>query len=283
MPLGIYPAATFIPIPAGNYAKGRGSEHIYAVVDHVTDGTAASARSWFQSVRSGVSAHFLVDEYGHVDQFVNIFDTAYANGITYLGNGFWRDPDKNVIKPPWNKLQTYHGDPNRITVSIEHAGKPWTPWTPAMIQADALLLQWIAAETGIVYQPFETLIGHCHIGPKHRAKCPGPYVDYQAQANRGNYRDPATGDTIPLSPPLVRLQVKPGVIAVVREGTSRTYPPALGNDPAAQQELVYLEPGQPVDALALVQGTSYGGESRWAHLVSQIGFIHMSALEPKTS
>lgn len=271
--MGWYPAADRVTIPSGNFMVGRDGLQPYAVVNHVTDGTAASALAWFKNPLAGVSAHFLVGRSGKVWQFVSILNTAYANGATYLGNGQWRDPATNVVRPPWEKLATYHGNPNLITISIEHEGKPFTPWTPAMLQADALLLQWIQAETGIVYRPLDTLIGHCHIGPKHRANCPGPFVDYQAQAQRGNRT------AVPAPAPL-RFRVRPNVTAYVREGKSREYPIALGNDPALQQELAILETGQVVDGRAIETGAAYGGENRWVWLANQIGFVHFSALEP---
>lgn len=71
------------PCAVGNYAKGRRlptGMDVDQITIHVTEGSAASARAWFDDPRADVSAHYLVTKAGAIDQFVDENDTAFHNG-----------------------------------------------------------------------------------------------------------------------------------------------------------------------------------------------------------
>jgi N-acetylmuramoyl-L-alanine amidase len=67
-------------VPTSNYTVGRAGTPISMIVIHTTEGTAASALSWFQSTSSLASAHYIVGRDGAVWQAVADADTAYHAG-----------------------------------------------------------------------------------------------------------------------------------------------------------------------------------------------------------
>jgi N-acetyl-anhydromuramyl-L-alanine amidase AmpD len=161
-----------------NIYKGRAGLAIRAAVIHIAQGTYAGSISWLCNPASGASAHFMVAKDGRIMQMVNIFDTAWGNGLTWntLRNS-WIDPDGNAVKPSWKGL-TVPINPNFTTVSIEHEGFTGEPWTAAMYEADRRILQYVASQTPLSYIPHDTLIGHNEISPLARSQCPGSGVDF---------------------------------------------------------------------------------------------------------
>jgi len=188
---GWYPGAhQRIGIPDSNFAPGNDGPLAAAL--HIIVGSLASAISEFQA-RKLKSAHFGIGKDGRVVQFVSIHDTAFANGLSWnLTRTCWVDPEKNLLlpphTPPWPLLHAPR-NPNYYTISIEREGHPEDTPTAAMDAATVALLRWLAEQfpaTLKPYRPLVNLIGHCHIGPIHRAHCPGPHVDYVALATAAN-------------------------------------------------------------------------------------------------
>lgn len=179
---GWYPSADPIAIPAANFAHGYASRE--AVVLHIIVGTQASARQKFQTPTSETSAHFSISKTGHVEQYVSVLDTAYANGLRWDG-AHWIDPEKIILgvggkpAPSWAKLKP-PTNPNWQTISIEHEGQPADIPTVAMESARIALLRWLGQQfpTLRLYAPRITLIGHSEISPVSRPNCPGPHVDF---------------------------------------------------------------------------------------------------------
>lgn len=161
-----------------NITKGRGGLAIRAAVIHISEGGYAGSVSWLCNPASGVSAHFMVSKSGAITQMVNIFDTSYANGLSWntLRNS-WIDPDGNAVKPPWIGL-VKPINPNYTTVSIEHEGFTGQVWTPAMYEADRKILQYIKSESPMTFIAHDTVIGHNEISPISRARCPGTGFDF---------------------------------------------------------------------------------------------------------
>lgn len=198
---GWYPHADPIGIPEGNY--GLGNDDPLAAVIHIIDGSLVSCISHFSNASTGVSAHFGIGKNGAVKQFVSIHDTAFANGLSWnAARKCWVDPEKNLLlpprTPPWSGL-TPPTNPNRYTISIEREGKPADVPTKAMDDATIALLQWLATQYPATLQPYRAfinLIGHRHIGPIHRANCPGPHVDFGVLATRANLTAPLHAATI---------------------------------------------------------------------------------------
>lgn len=173
-----------------NYWSGRNGQPIKAVCLHVTGGAVGqeypNAVSWLANPASGVSAHFVISQTGDITQLVSIFDTAFANGLSWSpSRGSWIDPEGNAVHPAWMGL-TIPTNPNWYTISIEHAAQSNDVWSPAMFDANTRVLQFIAQQIGLVYRPHDTLIGHNEISPVDRPYCPGPNVNYQKIADSAN-------------------------------------------------------------------------------------------------
>ncbi|ODM93533.1 N-acetylmuramoyl-L-alanine amidase A, partial [Orchesella cincta] len=146
-----------------NYDIGRGGAGPERLEVHLLQGVGG----WFQNPESGASTHYVVDQKGDVVQCVREKDTAWGNGRIEKGAKKW-----------WNKT----GNPNRVTISIEHvksARDNSNQLTTAQKKASFKLIAniikrnpWIkpkwADDTG-------GITGHHSISPKSRAKCPGPF------------------------------------------------------------------------------------------------------------
>ncbi len=185
---GRYPAAEWVAIPADHWMAGN--EGRKAVCLHVTEGSAASAIARFKGA-DRVSSHFLVTKTGHVYQFVSVYDTAYANGLSWSAwRKCWIDPEGALLnqRPPTWRLISPPTNPNFQTISVEHEGMHAQPWPSAQYHASIALLQWIAAQFPALtpYIPGETLIGHKDISPVNRPNCPGRLVNYATIANDAN-------------------------------------------------------------------------------------------------
>lgn len=189
---GWMPGAKVLPAPAGNFFKGRDGHAVKAAVLHIMQGSYQSGIDEFRRVGSIKSAHFCVSPTGDITQMVSIFDTAYANGLSYT-NGRWIDPEETTVQPTWQGL-TPPVNPNFQTVSIEHGGKSGDMWTPAMIAADATILRFVRAAYLVMivdWTPHTTLIGHYEISPINRAHCPGTGCPFQTIAAAANGNTPA--------------------------------------------------------------------------------------------
>jgi murein DD-endopeptidase MepM/ murein hydrolase activator NlpD/N-acetyl-anhydromuramyl-L-alanine amidase AmpD len=79
----IYPRGVWMgPAGTGNYATGRGTNHITQIVLHTTETDVQSALARYQTAGQGISAHYLVGTNGVIWQVVRDTDTAYHAGNT---------------------------------------------------------------------------------------------------------------------------------------------------------------------------------------------------------
>jgi N-acetylmuramoyl-L-alanine amidase len=119
-------------------------------------GSLAGCDSWFANPASQVSAHYGVGLDGSVHQYVELTNSAWANGILEAGN-LWPGP------PGVN--------PNYLTVAIEteDLGNPNQEVTDAEYSSTRYACQ-LALQ---VYPNIEWLMGHSAISPSSRANCCG--------------------------------------------------------------------------------------------------------------
>lgn len=178
-----------------NFWTGRDGERPVAIVDHCmskgSDGTRATLEScagWFANPRSEVSAHFGVGKDGRVWQFVDLQNTAWANGIL-------EQPDLTL---PWlAECVAKKINPNRRTISIEHEGDSYDTMPEVQYQATLALHRYLVAATGIPADR-QHIVGHYQITARQRANCPGPGFPWtrlmsDLAASASAFQDPVTG------------------------------------------------------------------------------------------
>lgn len=176
-----------------NFWAGRDGQTPLAIVDHCmgkgADGTRATLEScagWFANPKSEVSAHFGVGKDGRVWQFVDIRDTAWANGIL-------EEPDLSL---PWlAECVSRKINPNRRTISIEHEGDSNDTMPEAQYRATLALHRYLLAEAGIRADR-QHIVGHYQVTARQRANCPGPgfpWARLLGDLAAASFRDPVTG------------------------------------------------------------------------------------------
>lgn len=152
-----------------NYHTHSIPRDVKAAVLHVTEGTAESVDDWFargsRAAGAPVSAHFLVTLDGALWQFVSIHDVAYHAG--------------RVLRPTWSALPA--GNPNDVTVGIEHEGTGLDPWPEAQLLTSTMLAAWLCHRFD--WTPSARTF------PMHREifaekSCPGPVFDRPAYVAR---------------------------------------------------------------------------------------------------
>ena len=131
---------------------GRPYPPIDTLIIHDTEGSYASAISWFQNPSAGASAHYVVrSSDGQITQVVREADTAYQAG---------------------------NWDYNVRAIGIEHEGfmnqQGW--YTEAMYQSSAALARSITERYGIKKDRAH-IIGHYQV-PNQSHVDPGPYWDW---------------------------------------------------------------------------------------------------------
>lgn len=167
--IGICDFATQI---AGIEQRTYGFQARVGFCDHIADGwysTMTNEKFW-ESV--GTSAHFAISRKGEIAQLVNIFDTAFAEGL--LG--------PKVIWAPYVEMTSLFRshNPNQWLISIEHEGFTGDVWTPAMLAADIKLKRWCIEECArnnqdVLRYGLESLTGHFMFDGVNRAGCPGAH------------------------------------------------------------------------------------------------------------
>jgi N-acetylmuramoyl-L-alanine amidase len=143
-----------------NFTEGRAGGDV-AIVLHTMAGRLTSTDSWFKQAASQVSSHFGVGLKGEKHQYVDLADSAWANGILEQGNRWF-----GRFGSAW---------PNGRTWSIEtedtddaHPNHD-APVTDAEAQAVLDCCRLILAR-----EHQFVLTGHHIISPQSRARCPGP-------------------------------------------------------------------------------------------------------------
>lgn len=145
-------------LPAGlNHGSGRGSTVPDMVVIHVTEGSAKSVREWFASAVAKVSAHYMVNVDGTIDQFVSEDDSAWHAGRV-------DHPTAPLV------LDRPHVNPNAYSIGIEHEGTGTQPLTAPQRVASVELIRDICRRRAIP-------IDRTHIVGHHEVyslkTCPG--------------------------------------------------------------------------------------------------------------
>ncbi|MBN9387853.1 MAG: N-acetylmuramoyl-L-alanine amidase [Chloroflexi bacterium] len=176
-----------------NFWAGRDGESAVAIVDHCmskgADGTRATLEScanWFAKPKSEVSAHFGVGKDGRVWQFVDLRNTAWANGIL-------EQPDLSL---PWlAECVSRKINPNRRTISIEHEGDSNDTMPEAQYRATLALHRFLIATVGIKADR-QHIVGHYQVTARQRANCPGagfPWARLMSDLAASSFQDPVTG------------------------------------------------------------------------------------------
>ncbi len=148
--------------PSPNIRSGRGGHKVIGIVCHIMEGTLPGTDSWFDQIRSHVSAHYGVGKCGEVHQYVAESDTAFHVGVV-------DHPTWTLIKPNVN--------PNLYTIGIEHEGRDGDALTPAQLQASAALIAAIAKRWQI---PIDSQHVIHHHDIRRGKPCPGAGVDVAA-------------------------------------------------------------------------------------------------------
>ena len=127
-----------------------------AVVVHTEVGSEAGTAAEFQNPASQVSAHFSVGLDGRATQYVQLTDSAWANGILEPGNAW---------EPVFGA-----GNPNNRTISIETEDDGQPDSQPVTDEQYASVLA--VARLGLAQWPSIThLASHHAISPQSRT-CP---------------------------------------------------------------------------------------------------------------
>ena len=144
-------------IPTWNYKKGRDGYTPEIIVIHIAEGSKQSVIQEFTNPVTQKSTHFLVCKDGEVLQFVQVWDTAWGNGIP-------------VNPTAWEIKRRSGLNPNLYTVSIEFEGYAHEDITGIQYEKGAELLRFLSKELKIALVR-ELVIGHREI--RANKSCPG--------------------------------------------------------------------------------------------------------------
>jgi hypothetical protein len=176
------------PCAKGNFRHGRPAGiKVDMITIHVTEGSAASVRNWFNNPAAEVSAHYMVTKAGEIDQFVDEDDTAFHNGRVFT-------PTAPLV------LERPNVNPNAYSIGIEHEGDGKSDLTPAQRAASAQLIADISARRKIPIDQ-RHVVGHRQVYAKK--SCPGK-IDVHALLVVA-----LAATVAPVPPSLTALPVKP--------------------------------------------------------------------------
>ena len=63
-----------------NYSEGRDGTPIRRFIVHATEGSMQSTANWFANPKAKVSAHYGIDKYGNIEQYVDDANVAFHAG-----------------------------------------------------------------------------------------------------------------------------------------------------------------------------------------------------------
>ncbi len=172
-----------------NQTKGRNGQVPTLIVCHRTCGKYEGAVSWLCNTQSGASSNFVVAKDGRIAQLVEIENTAWCNGTSTESTStkYYKNSSLKMVREKSVNANNY-------TVSIEFEGMADEngELTVAQQSAGEELILFIISEVKRVYG-YEikvsdtTIVGHCHITPKWKPKCPGvnfPFESIISNVNR---------------------------------------------------------------------------------------------------
>lgn len=153
--------------PTKNFSPGRRrygtqTEQILAIMIHKTAGKYPGCLDWMQNIASKVSAQYLINRAGEIDQLVQDRDTAWHGGI--------------VKNPSWNLYTQMGYNPNRWTIGIEledYDGDGELGLTEPQYQALLWLVNKLTEQYGMPKDD-EHVVGHYRVDSVDRPNCPGP-------------------------------------------------------------------------------------------------------------
>ncbi len=157
------------------------------IVDHITEGTAASVISWFTGPSNNVSsAHFLVSKAGLIYQFVKIEDNAWANGIS----------TSNLHIATASIVQEKGVNPNWYSVSIEHEGiysethgQLTNQQLEATIWLHGYIREYVKEKWNVdISADREHILGHYQINPIQKPHCPGDEYPFDTVISALNHQ-----------------------------------------------------------------------------------------------
>lgn len=185
------PGTVWKPSPNNNSRGGRSPRF---VVIHTCEGSYAGCVSWLRNTRSGVSAHYVVNDRGtEISQLVEEQRRAWHIGARYrsrLNSG---------------RLSSLDGQSsNTYSVGIEHAGRSSQPrWDQGLIDASADLVRGIANRHNIPKDRYH-IVAHGRLQPESRTD-PGPnwpWTEYLSLINGGAVTPPPPPPSNPPPPPM---------------------------------------------------------------------------------
>ena len=156
-----------------NFTPGRPAPAI-ALVVHTATGTLAGTDGWFNNQNNtdasgrpgtGSSAHYCAADDGRAHQYVDLWDTAHANGVLESGNR-WADVCRLAGHPEFSAR-----NPNGVTVSIETEDFNDPNWPVSDAQFETVV--GLGRITIRQYPSIRVLTGHRVISPLSR-DCPWP-------------------------------------------------------------------------------------------------------------
>lgn len=169
-----YPPALWVPAHPNGYTVGRPYPPLDKVIIHDTEGSYASAISWFQNPNSGVATQYVIrSSDGQITQMVREANTGY-----HAGN--------------W--------DYNVRSIGIEHEGYASQPgwYTEAMYQSSAALVRDVTEQYAIK-KDRANIVGHYQV-PNQSHTDPGPYWNwtyYMSLVRRDGQRAALVDNTDP--------------------------------------------------------------------------------------
>jgi N-acetyl-anhydromuramyl-L-alanine amidase AmpD len=169
-------------------ARWVGNTGFGALVMHIAGDHSRHNGDAYLAGTKDKSAHFFVNRDGSAKQYVSVFDSAWANGITPVAGGRWVSPEGHIVTPRWHWLRPGQ-NPNHYTVSMEHQGDPGDAWTSAEFDTTVNIMRWLAPRKGVAWWIVgQNLIGHSDLSPVDRPNCPGLHCDFKALALAANAR-----------------------------------------------------------------------------------------------
>ena len=218
----------------GNFRKGRPAHfEVEAIVIHLIDGFQSAADATFadEHLTEQRSAHYSISQKGEIHQYMAEEDTAYHAGV--------------VHKPTWRGLRRNSNgtfvNPNFYTIGIEHEGRANDPWSDAMYEASAELIESIASRHPKLSPLTRANVIH-HREIRSNKSCPGTKADLSRLIRLAGGKAPDVPDVL-----FARSAVN------VRKGV-----------PSSSAEVVRVIPaGELVNVKAKVTGESVNGVSVW--------------------
>ncbi|MFT6146782.1 MAG: N-acetyl-anhydromuramyl-L-alanine amidase AmpD [Myxococcota bacterium] len=160
---GDHPYVRYRPSPNSSTRPSGSSGNVSAVIIHTCEGAYTGCWSWLSNSRSGVSAHYVVNDDGsEITQLVPESRKAWHISARY-------DCDRNN-----GEMCDLNGaSSNNFTVGIEHAGSgSQSSWHPGLIDASTQLVCDITESHDIPRDSYH-ILGHGQLQPYNRTD-PGP-------------------------------------------------------------------------------------------------------------